>query len=128
VIAELRKLKHAFLAERISAADYELQRAALLARGAAEPNVEQVLRDLPAVLAEATQAERRAALRQLVTEIYAKRDRLLAFRPTWLAEGLLLAAAESEEWLRKVVESGPGGRLARIRPHWLKTPAILAAA
>ena len=92
---ELRKLKQAFLAERLSAAAYEQQRSALLTRTverspqADDPEaLVTLLRDLPVLLTHTTNAERRTVLQQLITEVYARQKAVIAFRPTRLAERL----------------------------------------
>jgi hypothetical protein len=113
---ELRKLKQAFLSERLSVAAYEQQRTALLTRtveGSAQADDPEalvpVLRKLPVLLTHATNAERRTVLQQLITEVYVRQKAVIAFRPTRLAERLFQAAAETPAWRDVLPNSGDGG-------------------
>lgn len=78
----------------------------------------ELLKDLPTLLREATNAERRLVLREFVTEVYGRGDEVIALRPTRLADGLFQAAAGRSEWL-KMCGSGPGGRLTRATTRCL---------
>lgn len=97
----LKKLKQDFLNDRIGAADYEAQRIALLAQPtpqARELRVEDqeavlsLVADLPTLLIEASAEERRAIVRQLISEAWLRRRRVIALRPTRLAAALSEAA------------------------------------
>lgn len=101
---QLKKLKQAFLGDEISAADYEAQRAALIAQPLPTPEAtpiedrEAVLNlvgDLPTLLIEASAQHRQAIVRQLISEAWIKRRRVIALRPTRLAASLAEAASRS---------------------------------
>ena len=84
---ELRKLKQAFLAERLSAAAYEAQKAALLAAipvrlAPADDSaaIVTLLQNLPKLIENATNSERRTVLQQLISEVYVRQKAVLAFR------------------------------------------------
>jgi DNA invertase Pin-like site-specific DNA recombinase len=126
---ELRKLKQAFLAERLSAAAYEEQRTALMnSTGKLPPQTEDpdalvsLLRDLPTLLTHTTNIERRSILQQLITEVYARQKAVIAFRPTRLAERLFQAAAETPAWSEVLTNSGDGGPggLQTLSTHMLR--------
>jgi site-specific DNA recombinase len=83
--------------------EYERELASLRAQLAAAPvaapfddlgAVAAVLGDLSGVFAEASVAERRAVLMQLVDQVYLKRDAVLALRPTLRAWPLMQVAYE----------------------------------
>jgi DNA invertase Pin-like site-specific DNA recombinase len=124
---ELRKLKQAFLSERLSAAAYEQQRTALLTNTVELPTqadnpdaLVALLHDLPLLLSHTSNAERRTILQQLITEVYARQKAVIAFRPTRLAERLFQAAAETPAWhdvLTNSGDGGPGGHLAHVPTH-----------
>jgi hypothetical protein len=96
----------------MSKAAYERKRDDLMARSAAPParrvvGVEAILpllRDLPALLIAATNSERRAVVRELVTQVYVQRSVVMAIRPTKIATALFEAAAtdHQDEWLKFV--------------------------
>ena len=88
------------------------------------------LRDIPALLVEATAQERRQILGQLVTGVYLRASGVLALRPTKIGEPLLFAAAQSAAWrLTNGPQCGPGGHATGIPARWLnRRPAILTAA
>ncbi len=81
------------------------------------------LQDIPALLNEATPAERQQMISQLLTQVYGKRSGLVALRPTRIAAPLFVAAAQSQAWLlTKGRAGGPGG--ARTHDHRLKRPLL----
>jgi hypothetical protein len=89
-----------------------------------------LLHEMPTLLAEATRGERRAIVRELVTEVYVRRSMVLAIRPTNIAAALFTAAANDhrDEWLKRVWKWA--GRGSGLDPHTLvkATPAVLRAA
>jgi DNA invertase Pin-like site-specific DNA recombinase len=98
----LRRLSRAYADGGLSDQEYEQRRATLLARLAAttaapaatfdpSPAVHH-LASLPALWERATPLERRALLRPLVVQVYARRHSIYAIRPTRLAEPALQAA------------------------------------
>ena len=99
----LKKLKADFLADVISAVEYEAQRAALLAQPAPAPArtpapvdstaVLRLVGDLPTLLVEASPQHRRAVVRELLSEVWIDRRRVIAVRPTRAAAALGAAAA-----------------------------------
>lgn len=113
----LKKLKADFLSDRISAAAYEAQRAALLAqplpeqhpRPAANPDaLLALLTDLPTLLECAPALERRAVLKELVSEVWLRRRHVVALRPTRAAQALGSAASEHMAALNQIVNSWAG--------------------
>src|SRR5262245_25178933 len=79
-------------------------------------------------LAEATHAERRAIVRELVTEVYLRRREVIAVRPTRLAERLVTSAVGCAAFLPCVRNWAGWG--SSLDPHTLvkMAPAVLAAA
>lgn len=136
----LKRLSRAYADGAYDDLEYEQKRAALLAQLQVAPaqhapiaDVEAVLaalRDIPALLAEATAQERRQILGQLVTGVYLRSSGVLALRPTKIGEPLLFAAAQSAAWrLTNGPQCGPGGHVTGIPARWLtRKPAILKAA
>jgi hypothetical protein len=112
--------------------------AALLARSAATSAPQAVgvetlvplLRDLPTLLLAATNAERRAVVRELVTQVYVQRSVVMALRPTKIAAALFEAAVSDhrDEWLKRVFWWAGWG--SGLDPHTLvkMVPAVLRAA
>ncbi len=132
--AELLALKRQFLNEAISASEYERRRAALLAAptpipppSASTDAVLALLADIPALLAEATPAERRPLIAQLIATVYVRRRSVLAIQPTTTAAALFnAAAARSSEWAAMALtiagSGGPGGD--RTHDTRLKRPLL----
>jgi len=115
VQARLDRLGEAYADGVVSKAAYERKRdelRTLLARSAATPAPKAVgvetlvplLKDLPTLLMQATNAERRAVVRELVTHVYVQRSVVMALRPTKIAAALFEAAANDhrDEWLKRV--------------------------
>lgn len=135
----LRRLARAYADGAYDDSEYAARRAKLLALAseATEPSAPAVdlehvlaaLRDLADVLTEATPAERRAILGQMISEVYVRRSGVLALRPTQMAAPLLEAAALSSRWQLTIgPQCGPGGDLAQIPDHWLTLRPIMLAA
>lgn len=137
---KLKRLARAYADGAYDDLDYEQKRASLLAQLQTAParptpiaDIEAVLaalRDIPALLVEATAQERRQILGQLVTGVYLRASGVLALRPTKIGEPLLFAAAQSAAWrLTNGPQCGPGGHATGIPARWLnRRPAILTAA
>jgi hypothetical protein len=122
----------------VSKATYERKRdnlRTLLARSAAMPAPQAVgvetivplLRNLPILLMQAINRERRTVVRELVTQVYVQRSVVMAIRPTKIAAALFLAAA-TESPGRMVKTCVLVGRVG-IRPTTisLKDPVICRA-
>jgi hypothetical protein len=139
--ARLNRLGEAYADGVVNKATYERKRdelLTLLARSAATPAPQAVgidtilplLRDLPTLLMAATNSERRAVVRELVTQVYVQRNVVMAIRPTKIAAALFEAAATDhrDEWLKFVRWWAGWG--SGLDPHTLvKTaPAVLRAA
>lgn len=99
--AALKKLKSDFLADRITAGEYEARRSELLKAPAmpvaAPAPVDTgaafaLLADLPTLLEQAAPDERRLIVRELLSEVWIKRGVVVALRPTRAAEALAAAA------------------------------------
>lgn len=115
VQGRLDRLGEAYADGGMSKAAYERKRdelLALMARSAAMPAPQIVgaetlvplLNDLPALLMAATNSERRAVVRELITHVYVQRSVVMAIRPTKIAAALFEAAANDhrDEWLKRV--------------------------
>jgi site-specific DNA recombinase len=113
--ARLNRLGEAYADGVVNKAVYERKRdelLALLARSAAMPAPQAVgvetlvplLKDLPTLLMQATNSERRAVVRELVTHVYVQRSVVMAIRPTKIAAVSNKAAAmdHRDEWLKFV--------------------------
>lgn len=113
--ARLDRLGEAYADGVVSKPAYERKRdelLALMARSAATPAPQDVgaemlmslLKDLPTLLMAATNAERRAVVRELVTQVYVQRSVVMAIRPTKIAAALFETAASDhrDEWLKRV--------------------------
>jgi DNA invertase Pin-like site-specific DNA recombinase len=106
----LEALKARFLREEISAADYERLRAELMQAPAMSAPSEplpigaaiDLLNDLPALLRAAIPTEVRPVLREIITEVYARRQEVIGVRPTHIGAVLFDSAdGRSEEWLNE---------------------------
>jgi hypothetical protein len=139
VEAKLKRLARAYADGAYSDVEYETKRAALLAIQEPPPEVPRqdddgrallaLIANLPTLLTETTNEHRQAILRELVTEVYGRKDALLALRPTRLAEALFQAAAERTDWqerakavLTDCTAGGPGGD--RTHDTRLKRPLL----
>lgn len=101
-LAQVRRvgLRRRLLGLLLSSAAYEAARAARLAqpvvqRFVVEENTGTILglvADIPTLLAEAAPEHRRAIMRQLISEAWLRRRRVIALRPTRLAAALATAA------------------------------------
>jgi hypothetical protein len=113
VQARLDRLAEAYADGVVSKTAYERKRdelRTLLARSTAMPAPQVVgaetliplLKDLPTLLMQATNAERRAVVRELVTHVYVQRSVVMAIRPTKIAAALFEAAAMNhrDDWLK----------------------------
>ncbi len=114
---ELKKLKAAFLADQINAAVYEQRRAVLLAEPLPEPTQRPAIdpdallalvADLPTLLREAPAQHKRAIVRELLSEVYLRKRRVIALRPTRLAEALGSAATQHMTALNEGANSWAG--------------------
>jgi site-specific DNA recombinase len=120
----LKRLARAYADGAYTDAEYEQRRRALLAKVEpvkADPQEEdagilELVRDLPALFRETSPEHRQAILRELVSEVYGRKDALLAIRPTRLAETLFRAADARSDWqeranavLMECTAGGPGG-------------------
>jgi site-specific DNA recombinase len=132
--AALDMLKARFLREEISALEFERLKAAALQAPAPAPEpfntgaALALLNDLPALLRAATPSEVRPVLRELITEVYARRTEVIGVRPTVLGAALLgEAAAQPEEWLNQSAAwwAGREGSLNIRTPVLLRPPALL---
>jgi hypothetical protein len=88
-----------------------------------------LLRDLPTLLMAATHAERRAVVRELVTQVYVQRSVVMAIRPTKIAAALFEAAAmdHRDEWLKRVLWwAGWGSNRRSDTPYTLLLPRRIA--
>jgi hypothetical protein len=140
VQSKLERLGEAYADGVVSKAAYERKRdelRALLARSAAMPaqplpgveTIVPLLRDLPTLLMAATNSERRAVVRELVTHVYVQRSVVMALRPTKIAAALFEAAAmdHRDEWLKRVFWWAGWG--SGLDPHTLvKTAPTLQTA
>lgn len=112
--------------------EYTERRTALLVQLTPTPHavdrdaIGSLLRDLPSLIDEATAAERRAIVGQLLTQVYAWRGDVLALRPTRAAE-VFFQVADVDRWLT-IVRTGVRSASNAVTPHWLKVPVILDAA
>jgi len=97
--AELRALQQRFLKREVNAFEFERLEQEILNRvnqvQTAETGVNEealaLMANMPALLAEATPEERRQIVRLFVAQVYARRDSILALRPTPEAQPLFQA-------------------------------------
>ena len=103
----IKRLARAYADGAYSDAEYQTRKDALVAlrstpSTAPGPDLDavmMVLSDLPSLFHDATPAERRALLGELVSDIYITRGRVLAFRPTSAAEPLFQTAKQGFGWV-----------------------------
>ena len=132
--AALKKLKADFLADVISAVEYESQRAALLAQPVPTPAparapvdsaaVLRLVGDLPTLLVEASPQHRRAVVKELLSEVWIGRRRVIAVRPTRAAAALGAAAAAYGDF-NLVASSWAGwasgiGAYTKVKTVWMR--------
>jgi site-specific DNA recombinase len=114
----LRELKRTFLDDAISAAEYEAQKAALLATPLLTPSPAMLdletllayLADLPTVLRAATRDEARAIVAPVLSHVWIKDRELHAITPTPAFEPLLVGV-----WKTEVAMGCPTGFGCRIQ-------------
>lgn len=134
VETKLRRLARAYADGAYSDEEYDARRGALLGTLDAPPvpaerrvdAILQLLENIPELLAEATNEERRPVVQQLVSEVYARRREVMAIRPTLQGEAFFRAAqAAGEEWLKCM--RGWAGRAPAPHPHTLliQRPPVL---
>ena len=86
-----------------------------------------LIANLPALLDEALPEERRAIVRQLVSQVYCYRYEVYALRPTRNAE-LFFQSADPERWLTLVRIEARSAPNEQITERLRNPPIILAAA
>lgn len=133
--AQLRRLARAYGDGAYSDEEYTTRRTHLIAQleQAAPPAHVDIdagaalIANLPALLDEALPEERRAIVRQLVSQVYCYRYEVYALRPTRNAE-LFFQSADPERWLTLVRIEARSAPNEQITERLRNPPIILAAA
>jgi hypothetical protein len=105
----LAQLKKRFLDDKISSAEYEHQKRVLESEAQSEPIsllvpdpkiARRLLLNLPALIQAAAPEELRPVVQELITEVYVRKQDVIAIRPTVIGSDIFGAATvRGDEWL-----------------------------